>query len=224
MPSTGHTCMYTQTDGKPENNGSSPIYRMGRRIKVNTTECQHSRTSRLFKVKLLRAHKEHAIDRTRWRKLIKDVRWSEWVWVGECFFWYWPTQVVPDKGPLKKRLCECSEHRMLPRLCPRLTDSCTCTRTWEAPGHRTECQWDCCIAPSPVTMSEPFRQSQTCHWRPQCEHDNHSPMTWRRRPHNLRSPLPPPWFLHTHRNWELIFSEVSITLQYRVGQKKLCIF
>jgi len=20
--------------------------------------------------------------------------------VGECFFWYWPTQVVPDKGPL----------------------------------------------------------------------------------------------------------------------------
>ena len=101
MPSTGHTCMYTQMDGKPENNGSSPIYRMGRRIKVNTTECQHSRTSRLFKVKLLRAHKEHAIDCTRWRKLINDVRWSEWVWVGECFFWYWPTQVVPDKGPLK---------------------------------------------------------------------------------------------------------------------------
>jgi len=20
--------------------------------------------------------------------------------VGECFFWYWPTRVVPDKGPL----------------------------------------------------------------------------------------------------------------------------
>jgi len=25
---------------------------------------------------------------------------SLWVRVGECFFWYWPTRVVPDKGPL----------------------------------------------------------------------------------------------------------------------------
>jgi len=31
-------------------------------------------------------------------KLIKIARWSGW-WVGECFFWYQLTQVVPDKGP-----------------------------------------------------------------------------------------------------------------------------
>jgi len=29
-----------------------------------------------------------------------DVRWSGWVWVGECFFWYRPTRVVPDQRPL----------------------------------------------------------------------------------------------------------------------------
>ena len=37
---------------------------------------------------------------SRWRKLIKDVWWSVWVWVGEFFFWYWPTWAVQDKGPL----------------------------------------------------------------------------------------------------------------------------
>ena len=41
-------------------------------------------------------NKEDAVDRSKWRKLIKDVRWSGWVWVGECFFWYRPTRVVPD--------------------------------------------------------------------------------------------------------------------------------
>ena len=40
---------------------------------------------------------EDAMDRCKWRKVIKDVRWSGWVWVGECFFWYRPTRVVPDK-------------------------------------------------------------------------------------------------------------------------------
>ena len=40
------------------------------------------------------------MDRCKWRKMIKDVRWSGWVWVGECFFWYRPTRVVPDKRPL----------------------------------------------------------------------------------------------------------------------------
>ena len=38
-------------------------------------------------------------------KLIKDVRWSGLVRVGESFLWYRPTQVVPDKGPLNG--CEC---------------------------------------------------------------------------------------------------------------------
>ena len=28
-----------------------------------------------------------------------------WVSVGECFFWYWPTRVVPDEGPLNGWVC-----------------------------------------------------------------------------------------------------------------------
>ena len=63
-------------------------------VEVVEKECQE-RTS----------NKEDAIDHSRWRKLIKDVRWSGWVWVGECFFWYRPTQAVPDKGPLNSCVC-----------------------------------------------------------------------------------------------------------------------
>ena len=48
---------------------------------------------------------EDAMDRSRWRKLIKDVWWSGWVWLGEFFFWYRPTRVVPDKGPLNGCVC-----------------------------------------------------------------------------------------------------------------------
>ena len=44
----------------------------------------------------------------KWRKMIKEARWSGWVWVGECFFWYWPTRVVPDQRPLNGRCCRCS--------------------------------------------------------------------------------------------------------------------
>jgi len=36
----------------------------------------------------------------KWRKVITKVRWPGWVWAGECFFWYRPTRVVPDKRPL----------------------------------------------------------------------------------------------------------------------------
>jgi len=42
-------------------------------------------------------NKEDAKDCSRWKKLIK-IGWSGW-WVGECFFWYRLTLVVPDKGP-----------------------------------------------------------------------------------------------------------------------------
>ena len=52
-------------------------------------------------------NKEDAMDRCKWRKMIKDVRWSGWVWVGECFFWYRPTRVVPDKRPLNGCVCLC---------------------------------------------------------------------------------------------------------------------
>jgi len=47
------------------------------------------------------------MDRCKWRKMIKDVRWSGWVWLGECFFWYQPTRVVPDKRPLNGCVCVC---------------------------------------------------------------------------------------------------------------------
>ena len=49
------------------------------------------------------AHKlntEDAMNRSKWRKLIKDVRSPGWVLVCECFFWYQPTRVVPDQQPL----------------------------------------------------------------------------------------------------------------------------
>ena len=52
-------------------------------------------------------NKEDAMDRCKWRKMIKDVRWSGWVWVGECFLWCRPTQVVPDKRPLNGCVCVC---------------------------------------------------------------------------------------------------------------------
>ena len=46
--------------------------------------------------------------RCKWRKMIKEARWSGWVWVGECSFWYRPTRVVPDQRPLNGRCCCCS--------------------------------------------------------------------------------------------------------------------
>ena len=55
-------------------------------------------------------NKEDAVDRSRWRKLIKDVWWPGWVWVGECFFWYRPTWVLPDNGPLNGCTCVCVFH------------------------------------------------------------------------------------------------------------------
>ena len=52
-------------------------------------------------------NKEDAMDRCKWRKVVKEVRWSGWVWVGECFFWYRPTRVVPDQRPLNGCCCCC---------------------------------------------------------------------------------------------------------------------
>ena len=50
-------------------------------------------------------NKEDAMDRCRWRKVIKEVRWPGWVWASECFFWYRPTWVVPDKRRLNCCCC-----------------------------------------------------------------------------------------------------------------------
>jgi len=49
-------------------------------------------------------NREDAMDRGRWKKLIKTGWWSAW-WVGECFFWYRLTRVVPDKGPYNDCCC-----------------------------------------------------------------------------------------------------------------------
>ena len=50
------------------------------------------------------------MDRCKWRKMIKEARWSGWVWVGECSFWYRPTRVVPDQRPLNGRCCYQAGH------------------------------------------------------------------------------------------------------------------
>jgi len=50
-------------------------------------------------------NKEDAVNRCKWRKVIKEVCWPGWVWAGKCFFWYRPTRVVPDKRPLNGCCC-----------------------------------------------------------------------------------------------------------------------
>ena len=62
-------------------------------------------------------NKEDAVDRCKWRKVIKEVRWPGWVWAGECFFWYWPTWVVPDKRPLNGCCCCCMLYHTFSRPC-----------------------------------------------------------------------------------------------------------
>ena len=56
-------------------------------------------------------NKEDAMDRCKWRKMIKEARWPGWVWVGECFFWYRPTRVDPDKRPLNGCCCCCINNK-----------------------------------------------------------------------------------------------------------------
>ena len=41
--------------------------------------------------------REDAVDHGRWKKLIK-IGWCSGWWVGQCFFWYRLTRVVPDNG------------------------------------------------------------------------------------------------------------------------------
>ena len=79
---------------------------------VEYDEVEGSRPKRTWREvveKDCRAHelnKKDAIDVSRWRKLMKDVWWPGWVWVGECFFWYRPTQGCPGQRAVKW-LCVC---------------------------------------------------------------------------------------------------------------------
>jgi len=42
-------------------------------------------------------NREDAMDCSRWMKQLRDNWWPRYVLVGECFFWYQLTRVVPDK-------------------------------------------------------------------------------------------------------------------------------
>jgi len=101
-----------------------------------------------------------SMDRGKWRKLIKDVWWSRWVWVGECFFWYRPTRVVPDQRPLNGCVCVCNlqlsllhnvkrlGHMLLSQnwcqTLSRIVTHSSCL--WDKPGTRSACfQPICCM-------------------------------------------------------------------------------
>ena len=86
-----HGCMEHQVEGPRPGGGPRGTWR-----EVVREDCQ----ARKF-------NKEDAMDRCKWRKMIKEARWSGWVWVGECSFWYRPTRVVPDQRPLNGRCCCC---------------------------------------------------------------------------------------------------------------------
>jgi len=51
--------------------------------------------------------KEDAVDRRKWRKLVKDVYNShkDRMQVSECFLWYRLSQIILDKEPLNGLLC-----------------------------------------------------------------------------------------------------------------------
>jgi len=58
--------------------------------------------------------------------MIKEARWSGWVWVGECSFWYRPTRVVPDQRPLNGRCrCCCIEEGILATFCSSFISGAT---------------------------------------------------------------------------------------------------
>ena len=69
--------------------------------------------------------------RCKCRKMIKGVRWSGWVWVGECFFWYRPNRVVPYQRPLNGCVC-CGN------LCVHHAHTHDCVGS-----HQVDCQTDC---------------------------------------------------------------------------------
>jgi len=95
------------------------------------------RTWREFVEKDCRARilNKDALDRSRWWKLIKDVWWPGWVWMSECFFWYWPTRVVSDKRPLNGCVCVCV------CVCPYVMDCLTYAAQFSSPVSSWQSQW-----------------------------------------------------------------------------------
>jgi len=88
-------------------------------------------------------NKEDAMDRCKWRNVIKEARWSGWVWVGECFFWYRPTRVVPDQRPLKTEIKDIFLPMLFLRDCSsrrRKSDSLFVNLCLHKT--RSQCHWD----------------------------------------------------------------------------------
>ena len=70
-------------------------------ICISSAPCQHPTTQWPFKptnYPVLKLNREDTMDRNRRRNQIRDDRWPQYVWVGECFFWYQLIQVVPVKS------------------------------------------------------------------------------------------------------------------------------
>ena len=80
--------------------------------------------------------KEDAVDCSKWRKFKKDVWWSGWVWVGECFFWYQPTRVVLVKELLNSCVRVTSLHKFDQTTSTSQTGFVTFSTDWR---HYTLC-------------------------------------------------------------------------------------
>jgi len=52
---------------------------------------------RLWEKIVRQTEQRYVMDSIRWIKQIRDDWWPRWSCVGECFFWYRLTRVVPDK-------------------------------------------------------------------------------------------------------------------------------
>jgi len=73
-------------------------------------------------------------------------RWSGWVWVGECFFWYRPTQVVPDKRPLNGRRPNSTKFGTMTW---NVSMKCTAVKNFnfKNPRWRTNAEWNSSKSP-----------------------------------------------------------------------------
>ena len=111
-------------------------------------------------------NKEDAVDRCKWRKVIKEVRWPGWVWAGECFFWYRPTRVVPYKPLLNGCCCCCSLKLVLTNN--RWTSDCLrCFDTVGWAPERASGSWTLCNE-SLSLLSVWSRVQIVCIWCAQC--------------------------------------------------------
>ena len=101
------SCGFTSTRHKTGHFGDvSPSQSLGLVWKkLNLTQQKHAFTNQKKCSATQNKRMPWSVDRCKWRKVIKEVRWPGWVWAGERFFWYRPTRVVLDKRPLNGGCC-----------------------------------------------------------------------------------------------------------------------